>query len=45
MVPLTGDNVVGSAFINFGGHANPQRTVQAYAWAIRDLGGRVMQNH
>jgi sarcosine oxidase subunit beta len=28
----------------FGGHANPQRTVQAYAWALQDLGGRIVQH-
>ena len=44
MAPLTGDNVVGGAYFACGGHANPQRTVQAYAWALRDLGGRILQN-
>jgi sarcosine oxidase, subunit beta len=43
MAPLTGDNV-GGAYFACGGHANPQRTVQAYAWAFRDLGGRILQN-
>lgn len=27
-----------------GGHANPQRTVQAYAWAIADRGGTILQH-
>jgi sarcosine oxidase, subunit beta len=44
MAPLAGDNVIGGAYFNCGGHANPQRTVQAYAWAFRDLGGRILQN-
>ena len=44
MAPLAGDNVVGGAYFACGGHANPQRTVQAYAWAFRDLGGRILQN-
>jgi sarcosine oxidase, subunit beta len=44
MAPLSGDNVIGGAYFNCGGHANPQRTVQAYAWAFRDLGGRILQN-
>ncbi len=44
MAPLTGDNVVGGAYFACGGHANPQRTVQAYAWALGDLGGRILQN-
>lgn len=44
MVPLAGANVVGGVFYDCGGHANPQRTAQAYAWALRDLGGRILQN-
>lgn len=43
-VPLAGDNVFGGYFYHFGGHANPHRTVQSYAWAIQDLGGRVLQH-
>ncbi len=43
-VPLTGDNVYGGYRYSWGGHANPQRTVQAYAWALQDHGGRVMQH-
>lgn len=43
-VPLAGDNAVGGVFYDCGGHANPQRTAQAYAWALRDLGGRILQN-
>lgn len=43
-VPLAGDNVLGGIQFHFGGHANPQRTVQAYAWALQDLGGRILQN-
>ena len=43
LVPLAGDTVVGGYFYHFGGHANPHRTVQAYAWAIEDHGGRVLQ--
>ncbi|WP_408589893.1 NAD(P)/FAD-dependent oxidoreductase [Novosphingobium sp.] len=44
MVPLAGDNCLGGMHYRFGGHANPQRTVQAYAWAIQDLGGRIVQH-
>ena len=33
LVPIAGDNAIGGTFLHFGGHANPQRTVQAYAWA------------
>jgi sarcosine oxidase subunit beta len=44
LVPLAGDNVVGGIHLRFGGQANPQRTVQAFAWALQDLGGRVLQH-
>ena len=44
LVPLAGDNVVGGYLHRFGGHANPQRTVQAYAWAMQDHGGRMLQH-
>ena len=44
LVPLAGDNAVGGLFLDYGGHANPQRTAQAYAWALQDHGGRVMQH-
>ncbi len=43
-VPLAGDNVVSGIHLRFGGQANPQRTVQAYAWAIQDLGGHILQH-
>jgi sarcosine oxidase subunit beta len=44
LVPFVGDNAVGGLFLDFGGHANPQRTSQAYAWALQDHGGRIVQN-
>lgn len=44
LVPLVGDNALGGFFCHFGGHANPQRTVQAYAWALQDRGGRILQH-
>ena len=44
LVPIVGDNAVGGLYLHFGGHANPQRTVQAYAWALQDLGGRIRQH-
>ena len=44
LVPLTGDNVHRACWHHFGGHANPHRTVQAYAWAMQDHGGRVLQH-
>lgn len=42
-VPLAGGEIAGGYFYHFGGHANPHRTVQAYAWALDDQGGRLMQ--
>lgn len=44
LVPLAGDNPFGGYFYHFGGHANPHRTLQAYAWAIEDHGGRILQH-
>src|SRR5215467_4987407 len=44
LVPLAGDNAIGGTYLHFGGHANPQRTVQAYAWALQDHGGRILQH-
>jgi sarcosine oxidase, subunit beta len=43
-VPLAGDNCYGGVHYKFGGHANPHRTVQAYAWALQDLGGTIKQH-
>jgi sarcosine oxidase, subunit beta len=44
LVPLAGNNVHGGYFHHFGGHANPHRTVQAYAWAVQDHGSHIMQH-
>ncbi|WP_242185987.1 FAD-binding oxidoreductase [Sphingomonas sp. CARO-RG-8B-R24-01] len=44
MVPLTDHSCLGGIHLRFGGHANPQRTVQAYAWALQDLGGQILQH-
>ena len=38
------DDIPGGIMWHYGGHANPQRTVQAYAWAIQDLGGTILQH-
>ena len=43
-VPLAGEKCFGGVHYRFGGHANPQRTVQAYAWALQDLGGTIVQH-
>ncbi|WP_144114232.1 NAD(P)/FAD-dependent oxidoreductase [Paraburkholderia sp. BCC1886] len=44
LVPFAGDNVYGGYFYHFGGHANPHRTLQAYAWAMEDHGARLLQH-
>ncbi len=44
LVPLVGETAHGGYFFHFGGHANPQRTVQAYGWALQRLGGRIAQH-
>jgi sarcosine oxidase subunit beta len=44
LVPLAGDNVHAGYFYHFGGHANPHRTLQAYAWAMEDHGARILQH-
>jgi sarcosine oxidase subunit beta len=44
LVPLAGDNALSAQYFHFGGHANPQRSVQAYAWALQDHGGQIFQH-
>ena len=44
LVPLAGPDCYAGHLYQWGGHANPHRTVQAYAWALQDLGGRVLQH-
>jgi len=44
LVPLAGENALSAQYLHFGGHANPQRSVQAYAWALQDQGGRIFQH-
>lgn len=43
-VPLAGDRHIGGVHIRTGGQANPQRTVQAYAWAAQDHSARIVQH-
>ena len=43
-IPTVSERALGGLFAPSGGHANPQRTVQAYAWAMQDHGGRILQN-
>ncbi|WP_454685378.1 NAD(P)/FAD-dependent oxidoreductase [Ancylobacter moscoviensis] len=44
LVPLAGEDVLCGFFYHFGGHANPHRTLQGYAWAMQDHGGRFLQS-
>ena len=44
MIPGISARTLGGLFFANGGHANPQRAVQAFAWAFQDLGGRLYQN-
>src|SRR5574337_1749171 len=44
LVPFVGEHVAGGMLFHFGGQSNPQRTVQAYAWAVQDHGGRILQD-
>jgi len=44
LVPLAGENAISAQYFHFGGHANPQRSVQAYAWALQDHGGQIYQH-
>jgi sarcosine oxidase subunit beta len=41
LVPCITERVLGGVYTPLGGHANPQRTAQAFAWAILDRGGRI----
>ena len=44
MIPWISERTLGGTFFSNGGHANPQRSVQAFAWAFQDMGGRLYQN-
>jgi sarcosine oxidase, subunit beta len=44
LVPFVTDAAIGGVLCYYGGHANPQRTVQAFAWAMQDCGGRLLQH-
>ena len=43
-VPLASEKAFGGVHYKFGGHANPQRSTQAFAWALQDLGGTIVQH-
>ena len=44
LVPWVAEDVPGGILWRYGGHANPQRTSQAYAWAVERHGGRILQH-
>jgi len=44
LVPFVNESAAGGVLLEYGGHANPQRTLQAYAWAVQDLGGAIQQH-
>ena len=44
LVPELTDKALGGMYFSNAGHANPQRAVQAYAWACQDRGGRIYQD-
>lgn len=44
IAPCLADSTLGGLYTTRGGHANPLRTSQAFAWAFRDLGGEVREN-
>ncbi len=44
LIPGITGRTLGGLFFANGGHANPQRAVQAFAWAFQDLGGRIHQH-
>jgi sarcosine oxidase subunit beta len=43
LVPCITERALGGLYTVLGGHANPQRTAQAFAWAIQDHGGRIYE--
>ena len=44
LVPVVNPDVLGGVMSPTEGKTNPQRVVQAYAWAFQDLGGRLYQH-
>jgi sarcosine oxidase, subunit beta len=44
LVPAISAEVRGAILTTRSGHANPQRTSQAYAWAFQDLGGEIREH-
>jgi sarcosine oxidase, subunit beta len=44
IVPCLPENVIGGIHTSRSGHANPQRTTQAFAWAFLRNGGTILEN-
>jgi sarcosine oxidase subunit beta len=44
MAPCLSEHILGGMHTTRGGHANPQRTTQAFAWALQDHGGLILEN-
>lgn len=44
IVPCLPDHVIGGIHTARSGHANPQRTTQAFAWAFQKHGGQILEN-
>jgi len=44
IVPCLLENVIGGIHTTRSGHANPQRTTQAFAWAFVRHGGEILEN-
>jgi glycine/D-amino acid oxidase-like deaminating enzyme len=44
IAPCLSERTLGGLYTTRGGHANPQRTSQAFAWAFRDRGGEIREN-
>ena len=43
MLPCLSEKCLGGIWTSRSGHANPQRTSQAFAWAFADLGGEIRE--
>ncbi|MCP8897470.1 FAD-binding oxidoreductase [Shinella daejeonensis] len=43
MIPCLSERCLGGIWTNRSGHANPQRTSQAFGWAFTDLGGEIRE--
>jgi sarcosine oxidase, subunit beta len=44
LAPCLSERVLGGMHTSRGGHANPQRATQAFAWALQDRGGNIVEH-